>query len=79
MRFNFRERKERRYQMTDSSLISLMEVVQPVLEAQARHAMRMGTLQCIKCQSQFTNDAGARTSECQKSKSFSSSTLTFDL
>ena len=46
--------------MTQTSLDSLMEVVQPVLDAQARHAMRMGTLQCIKCQSQFTYDAGSK-------------------
>ncbi len=50
-----KSRASRLYQMNSSEdADALLEVARPVLEAQARHALRLGVLQCIKCQAQFS-------------------------
>ena len=47
-------RKE--YLMAESDALRLQEIASPVLDALERHTLRLGALQCVKCQTEFTHD-----------------------
>ena len=47
---------KRVYFMEREDADRMQEVARPVLEALARHTLRLGALQCVKCQTEFTND-----------------------
>ncbi len=56
-----KERRSRRLVLCggESDYFKLVNVLQPVLEAHARSALALGTMQCLKCQVKFTKDAAA--------------------
>ena len=60
-----RERRGRRYVLGggEADYFRLVSVVQPVLEAHAKSALLLSTLQCIKCQVQFTMDSPNKSGE----------------
>ena len=60
-----RERRGRRYVLRggEADYFRLVSVVQPVLEAHAKSALLLSTLQCIKCQVQFTMDSPNKSGE----------------
>ncbi len=49
-------RYTRLYFADEETAEKLQEVARPILEALARHALRLGALQCVKCQTEFTHD-----------------------
>ncbi len=49
-------RDGRRYSMSEADAEILAQVSRPILEALARHALRLGALQCVKCQTEFTHE-----------------------
>lgn len=57
-----KERRSRRYVLDggEGDYFRLVSIVQPVLEAQAKSALTLGTLQCVKCQMQFTKESTAK-------------------
>ena len=60
-----KERRGRRYVLGggEPDYFRLVSVMQPVLEAHAKSALLLSTLQCIKCQVQFTMDTPGNSGE----------------
>ena len=60
-----REKRGRRYVLGggEPDYFRLVSVMQPVLEAHAKSALLLSTLQCIKCQVQFTMDSPGNSGE----------------
>jgi len=50
-------RTKRKYAMSAENARKLADLTRPVLEAQRRHALRLGAMQCLRCSAQFTEDS----------------------